>query len=776
MQDNSISKVFYPIGNLRRIKTNKNQAIYEISAENGFVNIQFYNDNIVRIVMNPFQQPLMENTPAVISVPAKVNVEKNETAEYIELKTNRLTVSIHKIPLQIKITDQNGRILVNDIKYGMGHTSLNEVICYKEMDKNDHFYGFGEKTSFLDKRGEKMTMWNSDVYAPHNPEIEALYQSIPYFMTLRHGKAHGIFLDNSYKTTFDLKSRDTMYSLMAEGGELNYYVLAGPTPKDVIQQYTNLTGRIPIPPKWAMGYHQSRYSYESEQEVRELVKLFQDKEIPLDAVYLDIHYMNGYRVFTFDKNRFPTPDKLIADLKDKGINIVSIVDPGVKEDPEYPIYQEGVLQNRFCKYLDGQIFYGDVWPGNSAFPDFTNTEVRKWWGEKHKFYTDLGIEGIWNDMNEPAVFNETKTMDVKVMHNVDGILKSHREMHNLYGLMMGEATYQGMKNLLDGKRPFLLTRAGYSGIQRYAAVWTGDNRSFWEHLAMSIPMCMNLGISGVAFTGADVGGFAHDANAELLIRWTQVGAFYPYFRNHSSLGTARQEPWAFGEKHEAIIKKYIQLRYQWLPQLYTLFAKSHKTGLPLMRPLFMEYPNDEKTFNLSDQFMIGDNVIVAPILQPNADYRAVYLPEGQWFDYWNDEIYQGGQHILVNAPLEILPIFIKEGSFILQGEVKQSTKIEDNEIRLEIYPMNNGEYLGSLYDDDGESFKYVDGNYLEKEIKIHYTDTTIDISIENLVTNYQPSWNKLVLNLHDKLERKVRINGKSALQLNRNSFIYLDAK
>ncbi len=748
---------FHQIGNIQQIENKMD--IFEILCENGHVNVQFYREDIVRVVMNPYKKPLMENTPAIVTAPEKVDVTMSETEEFIELRSNKLILTINKNPLLIKITDENGQLIVNESEYGMGYTSQNEVVCYKEMDQDDHFYGFGEKTSFLDKRGEKMTMWNSDVYAPHNPEIDSLYESIPYFMTLRNGKAHGIFFDNSFKSIFDMKANETVYSFGAEGGELNYYVFAGPTPKDVLQQYTDLTGRMPIPPKWAIGYHQSRYSYETEQEVRELVKLFLEKEIPLDAVYLDIHYMNGYRVFTFDKDRFPTPEKLIADLKEAGIKIVPIVDPGVKEDPEYPIYQEGILQNNFCKYLDGQIYYGDVWPGNSAFPDFTNTEVRKWWGEKHQFYTDLGIEGIWNDMNEPAVFNETKTMDVKVMHNKDGELKSHREMHNLYGLMMGESTYQGMKNLLNGKRPFLLTRAGYSGVQRYASVWTGDNRSFWEHLAMSIPMCMNLGISGVAFTGPDVGGFAHDTNAELLTRWTQVGAFYPYFRNHSALGTVRQEPWAFGEKYESVIKKYIQLRYQWLPQLYTLFAKAHTTGLPIMRPLFMEYPNDEKTFNLSDQFMIGDNVIVAPILQPNTDHRAVYLPEGQWVNYWNDEVYQGEQHILVNAPLDTLPIFVKAGSFILQTDAKQSTKFADKAIQVEIYPVDNGEYRASLYEDDGETFSYQEGNYLEKEIILRYSDSAIEIIMKDIVSNFKPSWDSLVFNLHGDFNKTIILNG-----------------
>ncbi|OEG00104.1 alpha-glucosidase [Vulcanibacillus modesticaldus] len=738
---------YYDIGNLIAMKND--DKIIRFTCEQGYVNIKYYRDDIVRITMNPYQEPLMESTFAVVLDSEDVSISVTDKEDEVILKSSKLTTIVKKAPFRITVLDQDGKILVEETKRGMGYNDKKEVICFKSMDEADHFYGFGEKTSFLDKRGEKMTMFNSDVYAPHNPETDPLYQSIPYFMTLRDGRAHGIYFDNSYKTTFDLKTNKDTYSFSAEGGQLDYYVLAGPTPKDVLEQYTALTGRMPIPPKWAIGYHQSRYSYETEQEVRELVKTFLDKEIPLDVVYLDIHYMNGYRVFTFDNSRFPSIDKLVKDMKDVGIRIVPIVDPGVKEDPEYHIFQEGVREDHFCKYIDGKIYYGDVWPGNSAFPDFINSEVRKWWGEKHRFYSELGIEGIWNDMNEPAVFNETKTMDLKVIHDKDGELKTHREMHNMYGFMMGEATYQGMKKLLKGKRPFLLTRAGFAGIQRYAAVWTGDNRSFWEHLAMAIPMCLNLGVSGVAFSGTDVGGFAHDCNGELLARWTQVGAFTPFFRNHTVIDSVRQEPWAFGEEYGEIIKKYIQLRYIWLPHLYKLFVETSRTGLPVMRPLFMEYPDDKNTFNLSDQFMIGDNVIIAPILQPNTYHRVVYLPEGKWYDYWTDESIEGGKHILVEAELDKLPIFVREGSIITHGPVKQSTMVPADEIIVHLYPKQSGVIEYTLYDDDGETFSYQNGEYLEKKITCDLSDDRIDVAIEDVVANYQPTWKKMVLKVHD---------------------------
>jgi alpha-glucosidase len=743
------------------VSVQQNGQMIEFECEQGFVNVIFYRKDIVRIVMNPFHKPSMKSSFALITEAEEIDYHLTEENDHLVIASNNLKLHVQKFPFRIKIYSTDERFLIGETERGMGFNEKKEVICYKDMEETDHFYGFGEKTSFLDKRGEKMTMWNSDVYAPHNPEIDALYESIPYFMTLRDGKAHGIFFDNTYRTVFDMKSEQDTYSFWAEGGQIDYFVMEGPSPKNVLEQYTTLTGRMPIPPKWALGYHQSRYSYETEKEVRELAANFIEKGIPVDAIYLDIHYMEGYRVFTFDQERFPNPKQLIGDLKKAGIHVVPIVDPGVKEDPEYHAFQDGIYDDHFCKYMDGTIYHGDVWPGKSAFPDFTNSKTRQWWGEKHQFYTELGIEGIWNDMNEPAVFNETKTMDVKVMHGNEGHPKTHREMHNVYGLLMGEATYNAMKQQNKGNRPFLLTRAGYAGVQRYGAVWTGDNRSFWEHLAMAVPMCMNLGVSGVPFTGPDVGGFAHDTTAELLVRWTQFGAFTPYFRNHSGLDTVRQEPWSFGEKVENVIKKYIQLRYTWLPHLYTLFHEASKTGVPVMRPLFMEYPSDKNTFNLADQFLIGDNVLIAPILKPSTFHRVVYLPEGIWYDYWTGKDYQGGNHIMMEAALDTLPIFIKEGAILPHREAVRTAEEPVQKLSLHIYKKQEGICMYKLYEDDGKTFEYENGVYVMKEINCQFHDNTITINIEDLYNGYQPSWNKLEMNIHGGSEEiEVFFNGK----------------
>ncbi|MEK4951352.1 glycoside hydrolase family 31 protein [Bacillus sp. FSL W8-1127] len=728
--------------------------------ENGFVNIRFYRDDIARVVMNPQKEPTMEQSFAVVKSPEKVSWEAEEREGIVTIRSSKLIVTVHPHPLRIHFYGSDSRFLLKEGRRGMAFGVKGEVICFKEMAENDHFYGFGEKTSFLDKRGEKMTMWNTDVFAPHNPEIDAMYQSIPYFMTIRNGKAHGLFFDNTFKTVFDMKSNRSEYSFWAEGGELDYYLLAGPSPKDVLDQYTTLTGRMELPPKWALGYHQSRYSYKTEAEVRDLVKTFKEKEIPLDAIYLDIHYMDEYRVFTFDKRRFPNPRKLVQDLKKAGIQVVPIVDPGVKEDPEYPIYQEGIRLDQFCKYIEGDVYFGDVWPGKSAFPDFSQEKVRKWWGKKQTFYTDLGIEGIWNDMNEPAVFNETKTMDLKVIHENDGNPKTHRELHNVYGLFMGEATYNGLKNQLNGKRPFVLTRAGFSGIQRYAAVWTGDNRSFWEHLQMTMPMCLNLGMSGIALTGSDVGGFAHDATGELLARWTQLGAFMPFFRNHSNIDTVRQEPWAFGEEIESIVKTYIQLRYRMLPYFYTFFRAAHLTGVPVMRPLVMEYPDDPNVFNLFDQFLVGEHLLVAPITLPSTYHRVVYLPKGIWYDYWTNKTYEGGTYIMVEADLATLPLFVKAGSIIPEEEGKKSAYEKTDTLTVNIY-LHSEPFTGTIYEDDGETFQYREGKYWEESIRVQKEGKSVKVDWEEVHGGYKPHWKNFTLKIHGADEpTEIWVNGK----------------
>lgn len=724
----------------------------------GMLDLYFYEQPFVRVLVRKDE---LQDKPRSFAVINNFETEMptiKDNRETIEFIGSSVSVIVQKDPIRLIIKDQHGRTLVEEKELGMCWRGREEVACYKQMKQGERFYGFGEKTSFLDKRGEKMTMWNTDVYAPHNPQIDALYQSVPFYVGLSDEGAYGLFFDNTHRTTFDLKSSNDTLLFSAEAGLLDYYVFAGPTMKDVLHQYTNLTGTTPLPPKWALGYHQSRFSYESDSEVQDMISTFREKGIPLDAIYLDIHYMDEFRVFTFDKKRFPKPEQLVKDAKEAGVRVIPIVDPGVKKDLNYSVFREGIKDNLFCKYIDGQLFSGNVWPGESVFPDYTVKETKEWWGELHKFYTQMGIEGIWNDMNEPAVFNETMTMDLDVFHGNDGDPRSHKELHNVYGLLMGEATYEGLEKQLDGKRPFILTRAGFSGVQRYAAVWTGDNRSFWEHLQMSIPMCLNLGMSGIAYCGTDVGGFAHDTTGELLARWTQVGAFTPFFRNHSADRTIRQEPWSFGEQIEEIVKKYIAIRYRFLPYMYQLFYETSKSGIPIMRPLILEHPNDKKVENCSDQFLVGSDLLVAPIMTPETDHRAVYLPEGNWFDFWTGKGYAGGQHHLIYAPLDTLPLFVREGAILPLGEVKHSTVFKDQLIEFHLFGQKSeGSY--KYYEDDGTTFAYKEGAFVETEIHYQLENEVLSLTVSISGDESIDIPNKqLVLHTLDVI--KVMVNGK----------------
>ncbi|KEO81598.1 glycoside hydrolase family 31 protein [Tumebacillus flagellatus] len=723
---------------------------YLFSSDNAVISVQFLTDRLFRFKLTRKSRPLTLDFSRVIEPAAKASraeVVFTDGADAFELKTAALTVTLTKAPFAMRVTDARGRVVSEDAENGYGWTKEHLLFTTKKS-QNENFYGFGEKTGHLNKKGTLQSMWNTDVYAPHVPEITELYQSIPFFLATRGDLVYGVFLDNPGKTEFDLNGEDT-YKISCHTGDLEYYFLYGPTMKDVVGQYTFLTGRMPIPPKWAIGYHQSRYSYETDLEVRELAQNFRNREIPCDVIYLDIHYMDEYRVFTWHPTRFPQPKKLLSDLRADGFRVVPIVDPGVKKDAKYIVYREGVTHEHFCKYLEGETYHGVVWPGVSAFPDFTNTATQKWWGEKHAGMIADGIEGIWNDMNEPAIFNETKTMDLEVMHGNDGDPKTHGELHNHYGLLMSKATYEGLKEQLGGKRPFVLTRAGYSSIQKYAAVWTGDNRSFWEHLSMSVPMILNMGLSGIAFAGADVGGFAHHSNGELLARWTQVGAFLPYFRNHSAIGFARQEPWSYGEEYEAVIKQYIEMRYVFLPHLYTLFREASVSGMPVVRPLVLEYPQDPKTHNMSDQFLFGDSILIAPIMQPDTDHRAVYLPAGTWIDYHTGEVLEGGRTILAHAPIHVMPMYVKEGAVFATGNVVPHSGVKQD-ITFHVY-AGNGSYR--FYEDDAETFAYEEGAYNLLRVEQRVEGSQLVLSWTEEHSGYE-SADQLAFHIHHRDGRK----------------------
>ncbi|WP_066893343.1 glycoside hydrolase family 31 protein [Clostridium nigeriense] len=765
-------------GKILDYKINKN--VIKVQFEEIEALISIINENVVN-----FFVPLYKNER---NSKAVENLEYRDVNFSAQLKDSKLLIKMNKLNIEVNdnfkidIYDKNGEVLCRDYRgereaferrgYNLhlakqeghninGHKDY-KVFVSKVMENDMYFYGLGERTGSLNKKGYHYKNWNTDDPSPHGETFQQLYKSIPFLISIKNKDAFGIFFDNHFESHFDMgKENSSYYYFGAVDGNIDYYFMYGPEVKEVVNQYTNLTGKTPLPQLWTLGYQQCRWSYAPEERVLEIAKAFREKEIPCDTLYLDIDYMDGYRVFTWDKEKFNNPKDFTNKLKEMGFKVVTIIDPGVKVDREYGIYSEGIKNNYFAKDKDGIVYKNVVWPGESVYPDFMNSKVRKWWANNQKIMMDSGVSGIWNDMNEPASFNGPLPEDV--VFNEDGNEVTHKEIHNIYGHMMTKATYEGIKEYTK-KRPFVITRACYSGTQKYSTVWTGDNVSTWEHLRMSLPMLMNLGLSGLSFSGTDVGGFGHDCTGELLSRWVQVGAFTPLFRNHSSLGTRDQEPWTFDKETEEINKKYIKLRYKILPYLYDSMWEGEKTGAPIIRPLLFNYQDDKKTYEINDEFLCGDNILVAPIVEQGSKQRLVYLPKGnKWIDFWTNEIYDGGEYIIKEAPLDICPIFIKASSIIPMaleqnfiGEKEQDTLI------LSIYLSDEDEkFTYTHYLDDGESFNYRNGIYNEYEISIENKEN-LNISFITKNNKYFKNYRKVRFILNNFNGKDIIVNGIKA--------------
>ena len=609
-------------------------------------------------------------------------------------------------PLQ-RISDEMRKILESEGHDAAGQEDLSFEIV-KKLQGSEHFYGLGDKTGFLDKRHYAYEMWNTDDPDPQVDSFKALYKSIPFFMALTDRNVYGIFLDNPYKSVFNMgQESEAYYYFGAVAGNLDYYYISGQSLAEVLSGYTYLTGTCPLPQKWTLGYQQSRWGYTTQEDMESIADNMRKLDIPCDAIHFDIDYMQDYKVFTWNEKRYHGDAAgCLKNLADRGFKIVTINDPGVKKETGYSIYEEGVEQGYFATTPEGEVYINAVWPGDSAFPDFGNPAARKWWGENQKFLLDKGVRGIWNDMNEPASFKGPLPDDV--VFTDEDRPTDHRRMHNLYGHLMAKAAYEGLKRL-DGRRPFVITRACYAGTQKYATCWTGDNHSIWAHLQMAIPQLCNLGLSGMPFAGTDIGGFGSDTTEELLLRWVQVGCFSPLFRNHSAMGTRWQEPWQFGERAVEIYRKYVKLRYHWIPYLYDLFYEEERTGAPIMRPLVFHYEKDSVAQTCNDEFLLGERVLVAPVVNQGAIKRMVYLPAGEWYDYWTGEKLSGESWVIRDAPIDICPIYVRAGSVIPTMEPMDYVgEKEPKRMVLEVFP---GEGQWDHYLDNGEDFAYRDGKY-----------------------------------------------------------------
>lgn len=736
-----------------------------------------------------FKQPLqlMVLTPEIIRVftdrgdhGASYAIEGDKTqatsftvrdaGDHYELKTRALDVHVDA-DKHLDVYDADGNALVTDYRgervlldkgvdkvherlvEAEGHTVTKATVksdtgyyeVIKALAPDEHLYGLGDKTGYLDKRGFEYDNWNVDNTEPQLEILPNIYKSIPVMYGLKNGHPFGLFFDNTYKSHFDMgKESDHYYFYSAVDGNLNYYILGGASLKAVITNYTYLTGRTPLPQKWTLGYQQSRWGYSaSQQEVQEIADNLKKYDLPCDAIHFDVDYMEGYRVFTWDKAKFDgDPKSFVAKLKTRGIKVIPIIDPGVKKDPAYSVYAEGLKKGYFVKSPDGQVYINKVWPGDSAFPDFGRPEVRQWWAKNGQFLTDMGASGIWIDMNEPASFEGEIPQDV--IFNDQKTPSTHKKMHNVYGHNMAKATYEGLK-AQQGKRPYVITRAAYAGTQKYSTVWTGDNRSMWPHIQMMIPQLCNLGLSGFSFIGTDIGGFASDTNAELLTRWIEAAIFSPLLRNHAAMGTRRQEPWVFGEPTLSIYRKYLKLRYRFIPYLYDLFAQESHNGLPIMRPLVLNYDHDPRVRDMNDEFMVGDDVLVAPVVQKSQVKRLVYLPAGDWVDFWNGSEYAGNQDVVADAPLDKLPLFIKRDTLLPWGP--QVDHVSDEPLTSMTFKLFGTHGTYQHYQDDGRDFKYQTGEWNGYAVTVNQGHVSVKLTHHG----YEPVYQQIRVELADRI-------------------------
>ncbi|WP_051685612.1 glycoside hydrolase family 31 protein [Clostridium sp. KNHs205] len=648
-----------------------------------------------------------------------------------------------------------------------GHQLKNEVNNHKlqvikELEGDEYFYGLGDKTGFLNKRGYDYEMWNTDDPTPQVDSYKTLYKTIPFLITVKANSVYGIFFDNTNRSYWDMgKESSEYFYFAADRGNLDYYFFTGEEMKDIIKGYTALTGRVNRPQLWSLGYHQSRWGYETESDVRKLAKDLRDNHIPCDTIHLDIDYMEKYKVFTWNKTSYDAPKKMLQDLGKDGFKIVTIIDPGVKAEEGYKVYDEGVEKDYFVKTPEGEIYVNQVWPGDSVYPDFGNEKVREWWADNQKFLLDYGVRGVWNDMNEPASFQGEIPEDI--VFSDEKRKATHGEMHNVYGHLMSRATYEGLKKY-DKRRPFVITRACYSGSQKYTTAWTGDNHSIWAHLQMAVPQLCNLGLSGMSFVGTDVGGFGSDTTAELLTRWVQVGCFSPLFRNHSNKGSFYQEPWQFGKKTMDIYRRYVELRYKLLPYFYDLFVAGEQSGLPVLRPLVLHYETDLRVRECNDQFLVGESLLVAPVVMQGALNRMVYLPEGNWIDYWTGNVVEGAGYLIADAPLEVCPLYVKEGSIIPNYPPQEY--VGEKEITALILDIYCGDGVYTHYQDDGESFDYIEGVYNQYEFSI--TKEGI-FTAELSYRGYEKLYSSFILKVNG-IEREIPFEGRKVeIKLSNNT-------
>ncbi len=750
------------VGNIKSVKIDGQNI--SINTDGAFIQATVYSPSIIRIRMDKLALK-KDFSYAVVGAPIKTNVNISQAENDVTINTDSLKVVFAKKPYSVSFYNKNGEVISEDEKGLTTSWIGNEVTTYKTMQDGERFVGLGEKTGDLDRRGNAYTHWNTDAYG-YNTGQDPIYSTIPFYIGLHHNMRYGIFLDNTFQTDFNFGASNNRFSsFAARGGEMNYYFIYHSSIADIVKSYTYLTGRMKLPPMWSLGYQQNRYSYYPDTEVLRIAQTLREKKIPADGITLDIHYMDKYQLFTWDKERFPNPKGLTDKLNAMGFKTTVIVDPGIKVAPGMPSFDRGIAANAFVKYIDGKNFTAQVWPGWCHFTDYTSEVGRKYWRNESKFFIDNGVSGIWNDMNEIASWGQK--MPNNIIFDFEGRKGTHLEAHNVYGMLMAKTSYEGFR-AHSSERPFVLTRAGYAGLQRYSAIWTGDNRAEDSHMLLGVRLINSLGLSGVSFTGMDIGGFTGNPSQGLANRWFQLGAFMPYFRNHTAVNTKSAEPWTFGEEITEIARNYINLRYKLMPYIYSSFYESTQTGLPVNRSLVFDNAFDANIYNpaFQNQFLFGQSLMIAPI-ESGKDFVKVYFPKGNWYNLYNDEMQTGGKEKIQELTFDKLPAFVKESSIIPMQSLVQSTSIAPTDTLVIHLYKGNVQNIFSYYEDDGKTFDYEKGMFYKR--KISYNPINNELSFEAVEGSMASKFNNISLILHGFENSKIKINGN---EIATNQMVY----
>lgn len=725
--------------------------------ENAQFMVTIYREGIVRIQIT--RDDVFEDfSYSVINKPQTTTWEVTDSFTAITLTTRRVKVIIGKNPLTFEFQTPEGQT-INQDEEGFGTSWIgDQITTYKKLQPGERFIGLGEKTGPLDRRGFGYTNWNTDNFG-YTAGSDPLYCSTPFYIGAHNHLVYGIFFDNSHKTHFNFgASNDRFASFSADLGEMNYYFLHGTTVAEILEQYTFLTGRMEMPPLWSIGYQQCRYSYYPDKEVLSVANTFREKDIPADAIVFDIHYMEDYKIFTWNRRDFTDPVKLLAQLKEQGFNVVVMCDPGIKVEKGYHAYEDGVEKDVFIKYPDGKRYTGQVWPGWCHFPDFTRPATRDWWRDQFQEYVKQGVTGFWNDMNEIATWGNMLPENLEMDFEGEGA--TLRRGRNLYGFQMARSTYEGTKALMKNQRPFNLTRAGFSGIQRYAAVWTGDNVAYDEHMMLGVRLVNSMGLAGIAFAGYDVGGFVGDANTKLFARWISIGAFSPFFRGHSMINSRDSEPWSYGEEVEQISRNYIKFRYQLLPYLYSTFYEASNNGMPIQRTLAVDYTHDPKVYEhqYQHQYMFGESIMVVPV-ESTKEFVRVYFPKGSaWYSLYNGDRYPGKSEVILDCPLHRLPVFVKSGAIIPMQPVAPNTSRKSELLIIHLYAGDvDNAFL--FYEDDGISYDYQQSVFSRRLLQYFAQSNTF--IMERCEGYYSSPLKRVKIVFHGfKMMNTIRINGE----------------